>query len=103
MNQCDGGREGAMGILILGAVCTVGEGFLIYFLVHLVRDARREAQRLREAAKPNSDALQFALFEIAPPTERAVWTGGRWRHLDSSGEALPAVGRDDYWRAARRA
>lgn len=92
-----------MGILILGAVCTVGEGFLIYFLVQLVRDARREAKRLRESAKTSSDVPEFALFEIAPPTEQAVWSEGRWKHLDSSSHAPSGLEDEHYWRAARRA
>ena len=91
-----------MGILILGAVCTAGEGFLIYFLVQLIRDARRESKRLRAGTKENSGAPQFARFEIAPPAAKAIWRDGNWVRVNSGREASEPE-RENYWKVARRA
>ena len=72
-----------MGILVLGALCTAGEVFLIYFLVQLFRDSRREQQQLRlSARRASSRPRQFARFEVTPPVAKAVWVDGHWRHLD---------------------
>jgi hypothetical protein len=75
-----------MGILILGALCTAAEVFLIYFLVQLFRDARREKQQLRAtASRTPSRSHQFARFEMAQPVAKAVWVEGHWQRLDADG------------------
>ena len=82
-----------MGIMIFGALCTAGEVFLIYFLVQLFRDSRREQQQLRESGKRASSRVrQFVRFEVTPPVEKAVWVEGRWQSLDLP---IPVVSLDD--------
>lgn len=73
-----------MGNLILGALCIAGECFLIYFLVQLVRDSRRETRRLAARnAQSTSETRRFEQFELAPPTAKAVWREGRWQPAES--------------------
>lgn len=78
-----------MGILILGALCTAAEVFLIYFLVQLFRDARREKQQFHaNQGHAPSRAPQFVSFEIRQPVAKAVWVEGHWQHLNSPDSAL---------------
>jgi hypothetical protein len=78
-----------MGILILGALCTAGEAFLVYFLVQLVRDSRREQQQIQTSGgRASSRTRQFARFEVAAPLAKAVWVEGHWRRLDSPPSAV---------------
>ena len=92
-----------MGILILGALCTAGEAFLIYFMVQLFRDSRRERQQLRgSGARASSRARQFVRFEVAPPVAKAVWVEGHWRRLDLPASAVPDEKTEAFLIATRR-
>jgi hypothetical protein len=72
-----------MGILILGALCTAGEAFLIYFMVQLFRDSQREQRQLHVGGRRTSaHARQFVRFDVTPPVAKAVWVDGHWRRLD---------------------
>lgn len=73
-----------MGILILGALCIAGEVFLIYFLVQLFRDSRRESWRATtDDAQSASETQRFVQFELAPPAAKAIWHEGRWQPAES--------------------
>jgi hypothetical protein len=83
-----------MGILIFGALCTAAEVFLIYFLVQLFRDSRREKWQFHANGRHGaSHAPQFVRFEVAWPVAKAVWVKGHWQ-VDSPGSAISDLERD---------
>ena len=78
-----------MGILILGQLCMAAEVFLIYFLVQLFRDSRREKRQLHSNGEHAlSHTQQYMRFDVTPPVAKAVWDDGHWRRVDLSGSTV---------------
>jgi len=73
-----------MGILIVGELCMAAEVFMIYFLVQLVRDSRRESRgAVSGATRRTPERQRFVRIELAPPVAKAVWREGRWQSSES--------------------